>query len=92
MAGHPIHEYAANHKNELISLIKSELTRLPDQKAQLLAENLVFLLDGAIVAAQVRGARNAALEAKRMASVLLRAYKIDQYSLPIFIAFHKFVR
>lgn len=69
---HPIHRYAAWHKRWLKDLLQAELAKArPQPEAERLAGQLLLLLDGATVAAQVRGELNAARQARAVAAVLL---------------------
>jgi AcrR family transcriptional regulator len=74
-AGHPIHLYAAEHKRWLKTLLQASLTAqppdLPEAVAETLAEQLLMLLDGATVAAQLRGRLTAARLARQAAEALL---------------------
>ena len=70
----PIHHFAAMHKESLRDRIKALLTGLKKSQRDVLADQLLMLIDGAIVAAQVRGDRHSALTAKKAATALMAAY------------------
>lgn len=71
-AGDAIHNCAARHKESLRQVIELHLN-LPDKKArQALAIQLILLVDGAIVRAQVTGDKHAARAAKEVAMLLLQ--------------------
>ncbi len=67
---HPIHQSAANHKRWLKALICQHL-KVPAKEKNALAEQILMLLDGAIVSAQVRNEKKAAQLAKQLAKQLL---------------------
>ncbi|MEP1383574.1 MAG: TetR/AcrR family transcriptional regulator [Paraglaciecola sp.] len=64
----PIHVFAAEHKQTIVDLIKTQLS-VADKN---LAEQIGLLIEGAIVMAHTRGVKNAALMAKEMAQYLIR--------------------
>lgn len=67
----PIHQFAARHKKKFRDKVAA-LLPTPDKKRKaLLADQLCLLLDGAIVAAQVRGNKEAAIQAKSAARALI---------------------
>lgn len=68
---HPLHRCAADHKNWLKQQMIEQLIDLSPQQAETWASQCSILLDGAIVAAQVRGEHNAAREARQIAKQLL---------------------
>lgn len=72
-ADDPIHRLAAEHKQRLCSLIYELLSERPAARRKALAEQMLMLIDGAIVAAQVRSDRQAAKRAREMARILLSA-------------------
>lgn len=71
VANDDIHRYAGWHKDSIKQLI-IEATHIGNrQEKESIADVLVLLMDGAIVSAQVRGDKNAALKAKGIAEQLL---------------------
>lgn len=69
----PIHHYAAQHKESLRDGMEALLTGLKKAQRGALADQLLMLVDGAIVSAQVRGDKNSALTAKGAARALLES-------------------
>jgi len=67
----PIHRFAAEHKESLRGKVKAFLSGLKKSQREVLADQLLMLIDGAIVSAQVRGDRQSALKAKKAGAVLL---------------------
>lgn len=65
----PIHVYAAQHKQAVIDLIKTQLSAEDNTKA----EQIGLLVEGAIVMAHTRGVKHSALIAKEMAQHLISA-------------------
>ena len=63
----PIHAYAAEHKQSIVDLVRTELA--PDDKMK--ADQIDLLVGGAIVMAHTRGIKDAALMAKEMARTLI---------------------
>tara|TARA_R110002167_G_scaffold57368_1_gene162453 strand:- start:88 stop:633 length:546 start_codon:yes stop_codon:yes gene_type:complete len=63
----PIHVYAAQHKQAVIDLIKTQLSAEDKTKA----EQIGLLVEGAIVMAHTRGVKHSALIAKEMAQHLI---------------------
>ena len=72
-ADDPIHRLAAEHKRRLCAVIYELLSGRPATRRKTLAEQILMLLDGAIVAAHVRSDRQAAKKAREMAHTLLAA-------------------
>ncbi|MCF7981686.1 MAG: TetR/AcrR family transcriptional regulator [Pseudomonadales bacterium] len=70
----PIHRFAAVHKESLRDKVKTLLTGLKNSQREMLADQLLMLIDGAIVAAQVRGDSKSALTAKKAATALIAPY------------------
>jgi len=66
---HPIHIYAAQHKQRVVELVSTSLS----VKDKLKADQIGLLVEGAIVMAHTRGIKNAALMAKEMARLILDA-------------------
>ncbi|WP_435235884.1 TetR/AcrR family transcriptional regulator [Psychromonas sp. PT13] len=66
---HPIHIYAAQHKQRVVELVSTTLSL----KDKLKADQIGLLVEGAIVMAHTRGIKNAALMAKEMARLILDA-------------------
>ncbi|MEP1448561.1 MAG: helix-turn-helix domain-containing protein [Paraglaciecola sp.] len=66
-ASAPIHAFAAQHKQAVIDLIKTQLSAEDKTKA----EQIGLLVEGAIVMAHTRGAKRSALMAKEMAQHLI---------------------
>lgn len=66
---HPIHIYAAQHKQRVVELVSTTLS----VKDKLKADQIGLLVEGAIVMAHTRGIKNAALMAKEMARLILDA-------------------
>ncbi len=62
-ACHPINIFAAQHKQSIVELIKTQL----QDKNEVKAEQIALLLEGAIVMAHTRGLKKSALMAKEMA-------------------------
>ena len=65
----PIHQYAAYHKAWVCDYLCAIMSGLSKE----LSDELVLVMDGAIVTAHVRGDRQAAQKAKRIAQLLLSA-------------------
>ncbi|WP_133469916.1 TetR/AcrR family transcriptional regulator [Paraglaciecola marina] len=63
----PIHVFAAQHKQAIVDLIKTQLTATETNQA----EQISLLIEGAIVMAHTRGIKNSALTAKIMAQYLI---------------------
>lgn len=63
----PIHAFAAQHKQAVIDLIKTQLSAEDKTKA----EQIGLLVEGAIVMAHTRGAKHSARMAKEMAQHLI---------------------
>ena len=74
----PIHQAAANHKRVTIEAIAqlADAAGLTDPDA--LAEKLMVLLDGAITLRQVTQNNHAAIAAKQIAEMLLKAHEPDE--------------
>lgn len=70
----PIHRFAAWHKQSLLDRLKQLLPGVRKPRREVLADQLMMLVDGAIVAAQVRGDKNSAVTAKKAAQALLDAW------------------
>lgn len=70
-AGDAIHRAAAAHKEEQVRYIEDIATTARAAQPRELAEQLSMLIEGAIVAAQVRGNLHAAAQAKAAAAVLV---------------------
>lgn len=68
-----IHAYAASHKEAVRNVLESQLPIANKNKAALLADQLMILVEGAIISAHVRGDKNAARNAKNAAEILLNA-------------------
>ena len=68
---HEIHQFAAIHKQRNESLIASLFNTLDKKEARELAKNIMLILDGAIVTAQIRGNKNAIKEAQSIIDLLL---------------------
>ena len=62
-ACHPIYIFAAQHKQSIVELIKTQLKDKNEDKA----EQIALLVEGAIVMAHTRGLKKSALMAKEMA-------------------------
>lgn len=69
----PIHRLAHEHKRRLGGLIYDLLAGRPKAERTRLAENILMIVDGAIVAAHVRGEKGAAKRARTIADTLLAA-------------------
>lgn len=70
----PICLYAARHKQTIKNLIMSLLDELPDDQAQILGEQIMILLDGAIISAQIRLNKTAIQTAELVLNSLLKQY------------------
>jgi AcrR family transcriptional regulator len=70
---HPIHRQAADFKAAFAGHFRELLQALQVPQAELLAEQLQFLLEGALSMAHVQGPGEQALQARAAAEVLLRA-------------------
>jgi AcrR family transcriptional regulator len=68
---HPIHAYAAQHKLELVDLIRAQLPPMESELADELAKETLLLMDGAIVCANTTGMKDAGERAKKMFRLLL---------------------
>lgn len=73
----PIHQYAAKHKEELRLGLKELLLMFDKKRAEELADQLMILIEGSIVSAQVRGDKNAARKAKKAAQIILSSVGND---------------
>ncbi len=67
----PIHQYASWHKESLRALLVKFLMDVGESEKENYAEELILLMDGAIVSAHVRDRKNAAQTAKAMAKKIL---------------------
>lgn len=69
----PIREYAAWHKTTILQLISDNLSKgISLNLRKELAQQLLLLIDGAIIAAQTRGEKQAANQAKQIATALIQ--------------------
>jgi AcrR family transcriptional regulator len=71
--GDPVHRFAARHKQALRRRLGAMAAEAGVVDAEGLSHQLAILVDGAIVAAQVAGRREAAADARRAATALLDA-------------------
>ena len=67
----PVHRQAADHKAKLCAYVTELATAAGADEPEPLARDLLLLMDGAIVGAQVTGDRDAALRAKALAAIVL---------------------
>ncbi|WP_413283015.1 TetR/AcrR family transcriptional regulator [Vibrio sp. MA40-2] len=67
-AEHPIYEYAAQHKREVVEFISTKLASQQSSKAV----QIGLLVEGAIVMAHTHGIKNSALIAKDMAQQVIK--------------------
>ena len=67
----PIHRVAAEHKRRILELVCGELEDGGVKDAREVAEQLMILMEGAIVTAHTRGQGDAALRARAMAEAIL---------------------
>jgi len=73
----PVHQQCLQHKNNIATLIKTQVSTLDvaAEQIQSLTDSLCLLKEGAIVLAHVQGDRGAALKAKGAAERLVKTYK-----------------
>lgn len=69
--GDPIHQFASQHKCRVMQLLARHLEASSPPVSGELAEDLLLLMDGAIVAAHTRGDKQAATRAKNIARQLI---------------------
>ena len=67
----PVHRQAADHKAKLCAYVSELATAAGADEPEALARDLLLLMDGAIVGAQVTGDRDAALRARALAAIVL---------------------
>lgn len=67
----PIHRFAAQHKELLRDKIKTLLSEVPRPQREALADQMLMLIDGAIISAQVRGDLKSAMKAKKAGAALI---------------------
>ena len=78
----PTHQAAAAHSRGILNMLQELATLAGAKDPQLLAENLMVLIDGALVLRQVMGHNNAADIARRNAEMILDQH-LPQKSSPI---------
>ena len=69
---HPIHIAAAEHKKLVMIFVRKLAAAAGAQNPDQLAEQLFFLMEGALVTAHVSGQTDACIRARRAAEVLIR--------------------
>jgi AcrR family transcriptional regulator len=69
----PIHEASANHKNNFLGYIKQNASEAKLKKPELLASQLLTLIEGATAVAKMSGIDMAAANAKSAAKTLIAA-------------------
>ena len=68
----PIRQHAVAHKNAVKNLIATSLTELAEQERDSLAEQIMLVLDGAIITAHVRHQPDTIRNARAIVDALLR--------------------
>ncbi len=75
---HIAHQAAAEHKQKVLRIVRSLLSQAGVKKSEELAKAFLLLMDGAIVTAVRERKSEPAKAAKKIAVVLLSAYKIQE--------------
>lgn len=68
---HPIHAYAAEHKQELAEYICTYVPGVKGEGCSELAQEILLLIDGAIVCAHTSGIKDSAIRARKMMCLLV---------------------